>query len=315
MTTYAPGITVIVPTYKRVADLQRCLAAIEVQRLAPAAVLITYRPEDDQTCAYLQSGAQPLQGAQLIRCDQPGVVYALNKAIDEVRSEFFAITDDDSIPQIDWLERIVAHFRADPSAAGVGGRDHVYTDGKWLEGSAPVVGKLLWHGRTIGYHHLGAGGPRYVDMLKGVNMAFRTEAFGALRLDTRLRGKGAQVGWEMQLSLALLARRFKLIYDPAVLVEHFPGMRPKEEDRAHFNAGSHFDEHFNRTLILLEFLKTQPWGRLRQCAMLLYLGLRGSRKAPGLGMLAVDLATRYPNTWARFRTTFAAYRAAIAAAR
>jgi GT2 family glycosyltransferase len=36
-----PGITVIVPTFKRPVDLDRCLAALDRQRLQPAEILIT----------------------------------------------------------------------------------------------------------------------------------------------------------------------------------------------------------------------------------------------------------------------------------
>jgi len=313
MTALTPGITVIVPTYRRVADLDRCLAAIDRQWLKPVEILITYRAEDAETRGYLALTDRPAPGARLILCEEPGVVFALNLAIDSVRSEFFAITDDDSIPHPDWLERIAAHFRTDLRAAGVGGKDHVCADGKWLEGAEPVVGKVLWYGRAIGHHHLGVGPARYVDTLKGVNMAFRTEAFGDLRLDKRLRGKGAQVGWELGLSLGLVAQGHKLIYDPQVLVEHFPGVRPIEEDRAFFNPVSHGDEIFNRTLLLMEFLATQRFGRLRQLALLTYLWLRGTRKAPGLLLLGIGLATGYPKTWARFKATFAAYRDALAA--
>ena len=311
MNELTPGITVIIPTFRRVADLDRCLAAIDTQWLKPVEVLITYRGEDVETQAYLARPDRPAPGARLLLCEKPGVVFALNLAIDQVRTEFFAITDDDSIPHPDWLQRIVAHFRGDPLAAGVGGKDHVCADGKWLEGAEPVVGKVLWYGRAIGHHHLGVGEARYVDLLKGVNMAFRTEMFGNLRLDWRLRGKGAQVGWELGLSLALVAKGYKLIYDPQVLVEHFPGVRPIEEDRAYFNPVSHGDEIFNRTLILMEFLATRRWGRLRQTALLSYQGLRGTRRAPGLLLLGIGLLTRYPKTWARFKATFAAYRDAL----
>ena len=315
MTELAPGITVIVPTFKRTVDLDRCLSAIDAQLLKPAEVLITYRAEDDETREYLARVDRPCGQAQLLLCERPGVVFALTVAIDAVRTELFAITDDDSIPHPDWLQRISAHFEADPAAAGVGGKDHVCADGRWLEGAEPVVGIVLWYGQVIGHHHLGVGPARYVDTLKGVNLAFRTSSFGKLRPDTRLRGKGAQVGWEMHLCFSLRAQGMKLIYDPAVLVEHFPGVRPIEENRAYFNPVSHGDEIFNRTLVVVEYLGTQRWGWLRQTALMTYLTLRGSRKAPGLLLLAVGLATRYPNTWGRFQATFAAYRDALAAVR
>lgn len=315
MTELAPGVTVIIPTFKRTADLDRCLLAIDAQLLQPAEVLITYRAEDDETCAYLARIDRPCRQARLLLCERPGVVFALTVAIDAVRTELFAITDDDSIPHPDWLQKISAHFAADPAAAGVGGKDHVCADGRWLEGAEPVVGIVLWYGQVIGHHHLGVGPARYVDTLKGVNLAFRTRTFGKLRPDTRLRGKGAQVGWEMHLCFSLRAQGMKLIYDPAVLVEHFPGVRPIEENRAYFNPISHGDEIFNRTLVVMEYLGTQRWGWFRQMALMAYLTLRGSRKAPGLLLLAVGLATRYPNSWRRFQATFTAYRDALKAVR
>lgn len=315
MSSYAPGITVIVPTYKRVADLDRCLAGLELQTLQPTELLLCYREDDTETVEYLARKDRHGLAARLILCDKPGQVYALSTAIDATRTDLLAITDDDSIPKPDWLERMVAHFESDPRVAGVGGRDYVFEHGHWLEGERQVVGIVRWYGQAVGNHHLGVGPARPVHTLKGVNMGYRKSALGDIRPDTRLRGKGAQVGNDMQLSLQLVAKGYTLIYDPAVLVHHYPGLRPLEEDRAYFNPGSHFDEIYNRTLISLEFLKTQPLGRLRQLTLLLFLVLRGTRKAPGLLMLAVDLATRYPNGWARFRTTFAAYGAALMAAR
>jgi glycosyltransferase involved in cell wall biosynthesis len=317
MTVSRPGISVIVPTYRRTADLDRCLAALERQWLRPEEVLITYRDEDAETCAYLARTDRPCANARLILCTEPGVVYALNRAFDEVKSDFFAITDDDSVPHPDWLQRIVAHFVSDPAAAGVGGKDHVFAfaENDWLEGSEPVVGIVSWYGNAVGNHHYGIGPARYVHVLKGVNMAFRRAAFGNLRLDKRLRGKGAQVGWEMQLCLALLIQGHKLIYDPAVLVDHIEGPRPVEEHRVRFNPASHFDETFNRTLLMLEFLAKQPYGWFRRAVYMSLLTLRGSRKFPGLLLLAHGLVTRRPETWLRFKTTFAAYNAAASAAR
>jgi glycosyltransferase involved in cell wall biosynthesis len=315
MSAALPGITVVIPTFRRVAELDRCLAAIDGQLLKPVEVLITYRHEDQETRDYLARGDRPGLGARLILCDKPGVVYALTMAMNAVRSEFFAITDDDSVAPQDWLERIMAHFEANPLVAGVGGKDHVCAGGEWFEGAEPVVGKVTWYGGLIGHHHLGVGPARYVETLKGVNLAFRRSAIGDLRPDPRLRGRGAQVGWEMHLTLTLIARGHKLIYDPEVLVDHFPGNRPMEEDRAKFNPVSHGDEVFNRTLIVLDFFATQRWGALRRLALFAYYGVRGTRKAPGLVLLAYGLLTGYPDIWARFKATFSAYRDAIVVSR
>lgn len=313
MANSLPGITVIIPTFKRTVDLDRCLRAIEAQRLQPYEVLIPYRLEDEETVAYLARTDRPCQRAIPLRCDKPGQVFALTLGIDSAKTDYVAITDDDSAPHPEWLERIVAHFQADPLVAGVGGKDHIFEDGKWLEGTAAVVGKVLWSGGRIGNHHLGYGGARYVETLKGVNMSYRRSALGDLRPDARLRGKGAQVGNDMQLSLSLVARGYKLVYDPQVLVDHYPGARPKDEARNSFHPGAHSDATFNNTLAILEYLGSQRWGRLRQISFFAYNGLRGTRRAPGLLMLVVGWLTGYPEMWGRFKVTFAAYREAIKA--
>jgi hypothetical protein len=169
MSALTPGITVLIPTFRRTAELDRCLAAIDAQLLRPVEVWITYRPEDEETRAYLTRTDRHGLGAKLILCDKPGVVYALTKAMDAVRTEFFAITDDDSVPYPDWLVRIMVHFEANPEVAGVGGKDHVCAGGVWFEGAEPVVGRVLWYGGVIGHHHLGVGPPRYVGRKPGVS--------------------------------------------------------------------------------------------------------------------------------------------------
>ena len=59
MSTWTPGITVIIPTFKRPIDLNRCLAALEEQSLRPAEILIAYRAEDEATQAYLARPDRP----------------------------------------------------------------------------------------------------------------------------------------------------------------------------------------------------------------------------------------------------------------
>ena len=182
MTAELQGITVIVPTFKRTVDLDRCLKAIDVQTLPPAEVIITYRDEDEETKAYLARPDRPAFRARTLLCEQPGVVYALTIAIDTVRSEYFAITDDDSRPHPDWLERIVAHFDADPTLAGVR-RQRLRLRDAWLGRlkQRRWLAECSGTARAIGNHHLGTGGPRYVETLKGVNMAFRCSIFGEMR--------------------------------------------------------------------------------------------------------------------------------------
>jgi glycosyltransferase involved in cell wall biosynthesis len=191
---------------------------------------------------------------QIVTVTQPGVVAALNAGLAAVEGDIVSITDDDAAPHSDWLEKITTHFLADSCIGAVGGRDWVYQGNKLEDGSCAIVGRLQWFGRVIGNHHLGVGKPRTVDVLKGVNMSFRTQAIGTLKFDERMRGTGAQVHFEMAFTLTLKRNGWKIIYDPSVAVDHYPAQRFDEDQRQNFNEIAFSNLVHNETLILLEHL-------------------------------------------------------------
>jgi cellulose synthase/poly-beta-1,6-N-acetylglucosamine synthase-like glycosyltransferase len=254
--------------------LRRCLAAIVAQRRAPDEIVVVARVDDAESRAALaEFGAR-------VRCVDvagPGVVNALNAGIDAVTGDVIAITDDDAAPRLDWLERIAAIFAADPRVGGVGGRDWVHHGMRTEHGSRATVGKLQWYGRCIGNHHLGAGGPRAVDFLKGVNMSFRRAAIGDVRFDARLRGDGAQVCNDMAFSLAIRRRGWQLVYDPLVAVDHYPGERFDDDRRLAPLPSALRNAAFNEALVVSEDLgRAYSW---LFCAWALAVG---TRSAPGL---------------------------------
>ncbi len=193
-----------------------------------------------------------------------------------VTGDIVSITDDDAAPRPDWLASINAHFLKDTAVVGVGGRDWIHQGNQILDASRPIVGQLQWFGRVIGNHHLGVGEPREVDILKGVNMSFRTQAIGELHFDQRMRGTGAQVHFEMAFTLALKRAGGKIIYDPQIAVDHYPAQRFDEDQRHNFNAIAQINLVHNETLILLEHLPP-----LRRTIFLLWAIIIGTRDCYG----------------------------------
>ena len=223
-------LAVLICTFRRPDDLLRCLHALTRQTRPPDDVLLVVREEDRLTrdaLAHLPPDAAP--AFRIVPVATPGLAAARNAGLDACTSDLLAMTDDDTAPHPDWIERIVAHFAADPSLGGVGGRDRCLRDGVWDDTRQPRVGELQWFGRMVGYHHLGSGPPRPVHILKGANMSWRLRAVGDLRVDHRLRGRGAQPHEDSAFGLAVRRRGYTLLYDPAVLVDHFEGAR--DEDR------------------------------------------------------------------------------------
>ncbi len=268
--------TVIIPTYRRPQDLARCLQALTQQINLPAEVIVVVRDQDADTWAMLETLKSLSLPLNPVTVTVPGVIAAMNAGVAAATGDFIAFTDDDAAPHPDWLQRIEAHFLADDRIGGVGGRDAIQRSEPWFHGERAIVGLLQWHGRLIGEHHRGIGAAREVDVLKGVNMSFRRQVFDDLRFDERLRGTGAQVHFEVVFCLTLRRKGWKLIYNPAILVDHYIAQRFDEDQREQFNRVAFANAVHNETLALLEHLSL--WQRL---FFMLWVVVVGTLQAPG----------------------------------
>ncbi len=279
-------ITVVVPTYRRSQDLQRCLEALKKQTRPVDEVLVIVRNTDSETSSFLaifNAESLPLNTATVTIS---GVVAAMNVGLETARGDIIAFTDDDAAPHPNWLERIEIHFLADRKIGGVGGKDWVYHGSDLEDGAREIVGRVQWFGRVIGNHHIGVGKDRGVDVLKGVNMSFRRAAIQNLRFDPRMRGTGAQVHFEIAFSLTLRRSGWKLIYDPEIGVDHFRGQRFDEDQRDRFNDIAISNAVHNETLALLEYFSP-----LQRVVFLVWAVCIGTRDAMGLAQ------------WLRFRSS------------
>ena len=247
-------VSVIVPTYKRPLDLERCLEALTCQCRPADQVVVVARADDAVSWEVVSAFAQRLP-LTTVRVVAPGQVHALNAALDAVHGDIAAITDDDAAPWPEWTQRIAAHFASDPQAGGVGGRDYMRFGGVLVDGAEATVGRIPFIGKHIGNHHLGFGAARRVDILKGANMSYRMAAVGSRRFDTRLRGTGAQIHNDLAFSHAIRRAGWNLIYDPAVAVDHYPAERFDEDGRNTFNPVAARNTAYNETLVRLEAMR------------------------------------------------------------
>ena len=289
-------ISVIVPSWRRPAELDRCLRALAAQRVRPADVVVGARTGDDETFTVAET-VRAGSGLNVIAVatDEPGVVAAMTAALSYCRGDIIALTDDDAEPRTDWTERLLATFE-NASVGGVGGRDWQPTE----RGDRSEVGRLQWCGRLIGNHHLGSGAARPVDVLKGVNLALRAPLLRAAGFDARLRGAGAQMFWEVALCLPIRRAGWTLIYDPANAVEHHIAARHDADQRHRgvFAAGPQVDAVHNETLAILEHL-----GGLRRVAFLAWAMLVGTRIEPGLLQVPRLLLSGDGIAFAKWRAT------------
>jgi glycosyltransferase involved in cell wall biosynthesis len=270
-------LSVLIPSYNRPEHLERCLSGLMAQTRPADQVVLVLRRGDVGSfdVAERWNGRLPIQIEMI---DRPGVVQALNLGLDHVEGDIVTITDDDTEALPDWLARIEAHFQADEGLGGVGGRDLLHQDGLILEATATVVGRILPFGRIVGNHHLGTGPARPVDHLKGVNMSWRRAAIGSERFDTDLRGDGAQVYFELAFSLGVLARGWKLVYDPAIQVHHYVAPRFDLDQRRLFSQPATENAAFNLYLALFRYMAKGP----RRWTALLWAKWMGTATHPGI---------------------------------
>lgn len=288
--------SVIIPTYKRTSDLNRCLQGLHKQIQVPDEIIIIVRDSDVETINFLKKYETKLL-IKMKRVTLSGQVAALNTGLDSSSGQFICILDDDTVPHPHWLKQLVEVFRSSEQIGGVGGRDWVFHGNEVENGKRDIVGKVQWFGRVIGNHHLGHGFVRDVDVLKGANMSYRRTAIEGLSFDKRLLGNGAQVHNDMSFSLSVKKRGWRLVYDPNIAVDHFPAQRFDADKRDAFNKEAYYNGVYNETLILSEYIQ-KPY--LRFLCLLWWLTV-GTRDRPGiLQFLRLLITSRNDNIYHRF---------------
>jgi GT2 family glycosyltransferase len=273
------GITVLVPTWRRPESLSRFLAGLEAQSRPPDELVLSVRADDEATRSLLATHpfSFPMRIATPAR---PGLLAALNAGYDAAGGDVVVATDDDTVPHPDWLERIEARFLEDPRLGALGGPDRMVLHDHPPDGiPGIVVGKVEPYGRVVGNHHLGAGEIRDVDIVKGCNFAIRAAALGDRRIDTRLRGTGAEHHTELDLCLGLRRAGWRIAYDPAVIVDHYEEARHEGSRETGKDAAENHDSTHNQTYALLKHLTPA-----RKLASLAYGLLVGTQKNPGLAI-------------------------------
>lgn len=263
-------ITVGVVSYGRPDHLRRCLTAVFGQTRAPDRVLVGLRPGD--TASHMAC-APFTDDLEVVPVGPGGQVAALNAVLHACRTAAIAFVDDDAVAVPEWLARIERWFVENHDVGAVGGRDIVHHGDTIDGGRTRVVGHVGRTGRLYGRHHWQAP-VQEAMFLKGANMAFRRDAIAGF--DPRLRGAGAQVCNDLDASLGTFRRGWRVVYDPAVAVDHFPAARMDDDQRDHRSPSALCAHQHNELYVLL---KHQPGWQLP--VIVLHRIAVGYRRAPG----------------------------------
>jgi glycosyltransferase involved in cell wall biosynthesis/GT2 family glycosyltransferase len=273
-------VSLIIPTLRRPEHLARCLASLVPQTKPANEILVGIRADDHSNDEVLRTYRDRLP-VRAVEAKGVGVVGSMNSCLREASGDYVGLLDDDIELPPNWIERMVGHIRSKPDVYAAGGRD-LLQDHPEMRRNEPVtqdVGRFYWFGRITGNHHRGGGKARKVDILRGSNFLLRGDFLREVGFEADLRGKGAQVNWELALALQARQRGARFIYDPQVEVIHHVGPRFDSDSihRGGFDFAGTVDIAYNETLVLLKHGR----GRFRVTANLWQL-LVGSAVCPGL---------------------------------
>jgi len=117
-------ISVIIPTYRRPELLLRCLTAISKQSFSPACfeVIVVSDGIDKRTHAFLQNwaGKKKLNLTYLCTSGKQGPAAARNIGWLKAKADLIAFTDDDCIPDKNWLKALDRMYHQEQYAAFTG---------------------------------------------------------------------------------------------------------------------------------------------------------------------------------------------------
>lgn len=263
------SISLIIPTYRRVEDLNRCLKSVESLKYEFDQVIVVARDNDVETLDFLTHNQIPH-----FLVYQPGLIAALKCGIAQSNCEIIVTIDDDTEVNDNWIRRAINIFE-DPEVGAVGGRD-IQPNNK-LPTNLNAVGKFTFRGKLIGNHHLNNGGARDADFLKGCNMFIRRNLLDTIYpVLELLKGHGGQWGNDLVISIASRLNGMKTIYDSNVSLIHHASPR-LQELREPTDLKSRYEQTFNAWLI-----KTLFSYKFSLPIVCLYGVLAGDRMSPGL---------------------------------
>jgi len=254
-----PTASVVVCTRDRTADLANCLPGL--QRLATQGhdvIVVDSCPATDDTARLMAR----YPALRYIHEPRPGLDVARNRGLLAARGEVVAFTDDDAQVDPGWLAALLHNF-ADPMVALVTG----ITMPLELETEAQI-----WFERTNGFGRgfvrkqfdnistepLAAG-----QVGAGVNMAIRRSALDHIGLfDEALDcGTASRSGGDQEFFYRVLARGYRVIYEPAALVWHRHRREWSALQQALYGYGVGVFAWWTRTLLVereLALLKVGP---------------------------------------------------------
>ena len=215
-------IDVIVSTLNRANRLAECLRALEAQTLPPRqfSVIVIDNGSTDTTGEVVAEFCARNGNTQFLREERSGLAVARNTGLSRCQAKLVAFTDDDALPDPEWLQRIVRRFASLPQeVAAIGGEVvPIWEESRpaWLTEALlrPLSAGLRW---SLSARDLLPG-----EWLVEVNSAYRKDLllqFGGFPEHLGRVGEMLLSG-ENCVNRLMQRAGLRLFFDPDILVRH-----------------------------------------------------------------------------------------------
>jgi GT2 family glycosyltransferase len=216
------NITVAIPTLDRPVELARCLEGLFKGTVLPAELLIINQGEYYQIEKVVER-FRSQSSIPIVHCSQPrmGLSAARNLAISQAHCYIIAFTDDDCVPDSNWLAHIERRLISTPTTDGVTGSIRpleIDSPGEFPISIRISKKGMRFQGRALPWY-VGSGG----NFAMRRNWLLRVGGFDE-RLGAGSPGKAAE---DTDLFYRLLRAGAVIQYEPDVLIYH------ERQDAAH----------------------------------------------------------------------------------
>lgn len=209
----SPRVSVVVPTFGRATHVRAAVEGLARCRVPSGGREIIVI--DDGSPEPVEPLLATIDGVRVIRQANAGPASARNRGIEAAAGELIAFTDDDTIPDPEWLVELVAAIDEDPRLGGVGGR--IVPQQRGFIADFVQVERFVDHGRTP---------DGCVAYLVTANAVFRHEALTAIGgFDTSF---ALPAGEDVDLSARMVAEGWILSFHDGAVIYHDHRTSPRD---------------------------------------------------------------------------------------
>jgi GT2 family glycosyltransferase/glycosyltransferase involved in cell wall biosynthesis/SAM-dependent methyltransferase len=233
----SPTVSIIIPAYKGLADVETCLRSIAVHMESEPSfeVIVVDDCPSEPVLAAIPDSAGLVKLANAVNL---GFLLTCNRGADSARGRYLCFLNTDTIVEENWLRALVEAAEEVPGAALVGGmllnRDGTIQDAGWR-----ILGNGWGH--SLGRNSDAADGAytyrRAVDCVTGACFLISADTFRALGgLDPLYAPAFYE---EFDLAFRIWRRGWKVIYEPRSRVVHLGSMSYGAERRDQLTTINH----------------------------------------------------------------------------